>query len=230
MKTKHALEKVVFGLEPTGNYHKPLAAFLLKRDFAVVFFAGKAVTNNREMMDNPWDKNNTKDSANIADLVSQGKFMYYDYPALPLRDLRNLLSLKRRLKKQEHGLSVRIRNHLVAQYFPELGRYYGEWESMGLSVVRWCLSPAAIASMGYEQFARLIFPGGRITLTQQRRLQAIWREAGGSIGCRAGEALDSYSQYLRVHLSHLESIQIKELVLIEFRSQESESRIEERYA
>jgi len=189
VKTNHLLEEVVFGLEPTGNYHKPLAAFLLKHGFDVVLVSGKAVTNNREMMDNRWDKNDTKDAANIADLVSQGKFMYYDYPVLPLRDLRNLLSLKRRLKKQEHGLNVRIRNHLLAQYFPELDRHYGQSESVGLPVVRWCLSPAVIAGMEYEQFEDMIFPGGRIKMTQQKRLKRIWKEARHSIGCQAGDAL-----------------------------------------
>lgn len=38
---------------------------------------GQAVTNNREMMDSRWHKSDAKDSANIADLISQGKFMYY---------------------------------------------------------------------------------------------------------------------------------------------------------
>ncbi len=87
------------------------------------------------MLDGRWDKNDTRDPANIADLISQGKFLYYDHPVLPLRDLRNLLSLKRRLKKQEHGLKVRIRNHLLAQYFPELDRYYDQWEAGGLSML-----------------------------------------------------------------------------------------------
>ncbi|MEW5938010.1 MAG: IS110 family transposase, partial [Candidatus Thermoplasmatota archaeon] len=67
--------------------------------------------------------NDTKDAANVADLISQGKCMFYEFPALELRDLRGRLSLKRRLKKQEHSCRVRIRNGLVAQYFPELDRY-----------------------------------------------------------------------------------------------------------
>jgi len=190
MKVKHALEEVVFGFEPTANYHKPLGEYLVKRGLSVVLVSGKAVKNNREMLDNRWDKNDTKDPANIADLISQGKFMYYDHPVLPLRDLRNLLSLKRRLKKQEHGLKVRIRNHLLAQYFPELDRYYGQWERGGLSIVRWCLSPSAIAGMEYEQFERLIVPGSRMNLSQQERLKAIWQKATDSIGCEVGEALE----------------------------------------
>ncbi|MBW1682191.1 MAG: IS110 family transposase, partial [Deltaproteobacteria bacterium] len=189
VKRKHMLEKVVFGLEPTGNYHKPLGEYLINLGFDVVLVSGKAVTNNREMMNNRWDKNDAKDPANIADLISQGKFMFYDHPVMPLRDLRNLLSLKRRLKRQEHGLKVRIRNHLLAQYFPELDSYYGQSESVGLPVVRWCLSPAAIAAMRYEEFEGIVFPAGRIKTTQQQRLRRIWKKAKNSIGCQPGETL-----------------------------------------
>jgi hypothetical protein len=142
------------------------------------------------MLDGRWDKNDTKDPANIADLISQGKFLYYDHPVLPLRDLRNLLSLKRRLKKQEHGLKVRIRNHLLAQYFPELDRYYGQWESGGLSIVRWCLNPSVIAAMDYERFAQMVSPTNRISVRQKERLEAIWKKAGESIGCNVGEAME----------------------------------------
>jgi len=195
-KVKYGFEKVVFGFEPTANYHKPLGEYLVERDFCVVIVSGKAVKNNREMMDGRWDKNDTKDPANIADLISQGKFMYYDHPVLPLRDLRNLLSLKRRLKKQEHGLMVRIRNHLLAQYFPELDRYYAKWERAGLSIVRWCLSPSAISGMEYKQFESLITPGSRMNVSQQERLKAIWEKAAESIGCEVGETLQFEAQMM----------------------------------
>jgi transposase len=188
VKAKHALEKEVFGLEPTANYHKPLGAYLVQRDRSVVFVSGKSVKNNRELLDGRWDKNDTKDSSNVADLISQGKFMYYDHPVLPLRDLRNLLSLKRRLKKQEHGLRVRIRNHLLAQYFPELDRHYRQWGSEGLAIVRWCLNPSVIAGMEYGQFAQLVAPGKR-SIGQRERLRSIWQKAAQSIGCEPGASM-----------------------------------------
>jgi len=190
VKVKHVLNKEVFALEPTANYHKPLGEYLINSGLNVVLVSGNAVKNNREMLDGRWDKNDTKDPANIADLISQGKFMYYDYPVLPLRDLRNLLSLKRRLKKQEHGIKVRIRNHLLAQYFPELDRHYGKCESLGLSIVRWSLAPCVIASLGYDEFAQLVAPGRRISAGQRERLEEIWQEAAKSIGCQVGVALD----------------------------------------
>lgn len=189
VKLRHTLSKVIFAVEPTANYHKPLAEYLIKRAQMVVLVGGEAIKKNRVLLDGRWDSNDRKDAANVADLVSQGKCLYYDYPSLPLRELRGLLSLKRRLKKQEHGLRVRIRNHLIAQYFPEMDRYYGSGGREMLGIVSWCLNPVLIAGMDFEQFVRLVAPQMR-TGAQKRRLQAIWALAPNSVGCEAGEMLE----------------------------------------
>ena len=190
LKVRHGLEKVIYGLEPTGNYHKPLGEHLIKCCRNVVLVSGSAVKNNRQMMDGRWDKHDTKDAAVIADLISQGKFLFYEYASMPLRDLRNLLSLKRRLKKQEHSQKVRIRNNLLAQYFPELDKYYRNWGKEGLAIVRWCLDPSVIAGLEYDEFTRRVAPNGRGGIPQQERLRAIWKKAIESIGCTVGESLD----------------------------------------
>ena len=190
IKVRHGLKKVIYGLEPTANYHKPLGEHLIRCARNVVLVAGTTVKNNRRMMDGRWDKNDTKDAAVIGDLVSQGKFLFYEYPSMPLRDLRNLLSLKRRLKKQEHGQKVRIRNHLLAQYFPELDKYYKNWGKEGLAIVRWCLDVSMVAGLEYEEFVRRVAPNGRGGIPQQERLRSIWKKAIDSIGCRAGKSLE----------------------------------------
>ena len=151
IRIKSALSKVVFGMEPTGNYYKPLGTYLIRSGRQVVLVTGKAVKNNRELLDGRWDKHDTKDAANIADLVSRGKCLFYDYPSASINQLRQLLSLRRRLKKEEHSLRMRIRNHLLAQYFPELDRFYSACESETLAIVRWCLDPDKIASVSLSQ-------------------------------------------------------------------------------
>jgi transposase len=78
-KVQDGLKKVVFGLEPTANYHKPLGEYLIKGNHQVVLVSGVAVKRNRGLLDGRWDKHDTKDSANVADLISQGKCLYYDY-------------------------------------------------------------------------------------------------------------------------------------------------------
>ena len=156
-------------------------------------------------MDGRWDKNDTKDSANVADLISQGKCLYYEYAPPLLKDLRGLLSLKRRLKKQEHGLRIRIRNSLLAQYFPELDRYYSKWEPEVLSVVRWCLDPSVIAGLEYDQFVSLVSPGSK-NIRQQGRLEWIWKKAVDSIGCDAGEAAEFEAKVMVEELRHIREV------------------------
>src|SRR4030042_64681 len=139
IKVQGGLDKEVFGVEPTANYHKPLADYLVRRLCQVVLVSGVAVKANRKSLDGRWDKHDVKDAANVADLVSQGKCLFYEDPDPRLRELRELLGLKRRLKREEHGYRVRIRNHLGAKYFPELDRYFGQAERVSLAVVRWGL-------------------------------------------------------------------------------------------
>ena len=205
LQVVHDLGKVVFGLEPTADYHKPLGEYLIRGGHQVVLVSGKSVKRNRELLDGRWDKHDTKDSANVADLISQGKCLYYEYPDERLRDLRGLLSLKRRLKKQEHGLRVRIRNHLLAQYFPELDRYFGRSGPEGLAIVRWCLCPSRIRELGYDEFIRMVAPGRRY-LSQEQRLRAIWEKASLSVGCKGGEGVDFEARVMVEELRRIREV------------------------
>jgi len=181
IKVQHGLKKIAFGLEPTADYHKPLGEYLIHHGYHVVLIAGSAVKKNRELLDGRWDKHDAKDAANVADLTGQGKCLFYEFPSPDLQELRSLLSLKRRLKKSEQSCKVRIRNHLIAQYFPEMDSYFTCGE--GPAVVRWCLDPKEVAGMPFEAFVRMV--SSRTGGEQQRhRLREIHQKAASSIGCR----------------------------------------------
>jgi transposase len=203
LKDRYGLEKVIYGVEPTGNYHKPLGEHLIKCCRNVVLVSGVAVKNNRKMVDCRWDKNDTKDAAVIADLMSQGKFLFYEYTSMPIRDLRNLLSLKRRLKKQEQVYKVRIRNSLIAQYFPEFDRYFSSRSKEGLAIIRWCLDPSVIAGLEYDEFVRSIAPGDRCSILQRKRLREVWKIAIESVGCSIGESMDVEAKLMVEGLKHV---------------------------
>jgi len=186
IKQRHTLSQTVFGMEPTANYHKPLGEYLIYHEHEVVLVAGSAVRKNRELLDGRWDKHDTKDAANVADLIAQGKFLYYENPGIEVRELRGLLSLKRKLKKQAQGLQLRIRNNVLAQYFPEMDRYYATGEKDNLAIVSSCLSPAVIGGMGYNEFFKAVV-SRKNGVRQHRHLYRIWQLAGDSIGCVAEE-------------------------------------------
>lgn len=189
VQTQHGLGKVVFGFEPTGNYHKPLGAHLIRCGRHVVLVTGKAVKNNRELLDGRWDKNDTKDAANIADLISRAKCLYYDVGSGNINEVRQSLSLRRRLKKEEHSVRMRIRNNLLAHYFPELDGFYSACESETLAIVRWCLDPRRIAGMEFDEFF-LMVTRSRRGIAQKRRLQKIHQLAVESVGCSMGPAAE----------------------------------------
>lgn len=178
---QHRLKEAVFGLEPTGNYHKTLAHWLIQHNFLVVLVAGKAVKDNRELLDGRWDKNDTKDSANAADLVSQGKCQFYEQPASVLIAVRNLIVVRKQLKKEEHKLRMRIRNGLIVKYFPEMDRHWKNCLEENLAIVRWYLDPRKIAGTDFNLFVRHVTTTDR-GFRQMQRLKAIHQAAGQSVG------------------------------------------------
>ncbi len=195
LKTQNCLEKIVYGLEPTGNYHKPLAQHLIRCMRNVVLVSGVAVKRNRELLDGRWDKHDTKCAANVADLVSRGKCLYYDFPSPNIIELRGLLSLRRRLKKEEHSLRMRIRNNLLAQYFPEMDKFYTACESESLAIVRWCLDPDKISAMEFDKFFNMVTKTGR-GVAQTLRLRKIHSLAMESVGCPMGPAAEYEAELL----------------------------------
>ena len=121
--------------------------------------------------------------------------MYYDCPSDQIAELRVLLSLRRRLKKEEHSMKMRIRNHVLAQYFPELDSYYSACESETLSIVKWCLDPDRIAGMDFDQFFKMVTRTRRGT-AQLLRLRKIHQLALDSVGCPMGTAAEFEAQLL----------------------------------
>jgi transposase len=215
LRVRHGLKKVVYGMEPTANYHKPLGEYLIHLGRSVVLVSGVTVKQNRESLDGRWDKHDVKDSANVADLISQGKCLYYEYPCAELRGLRGLLSLKRRLKKQEHGYRVRIRNNLIAQYFPEMDRDYDRLGAEGLSVMRWCFPPSQITALDVEPFIERV-TSRRIRIEKRQRLEGVWEKAGETIGC---DGVPGLEHEVRVMVEGLR--QVREMI------KETEDKIQE---
>jgi len=189
------LEDVVIGVEPTSVYHKPLAEYLINMGYSVVYATNTAIKKNRAILDGRWDKNDTKDSANVADLVSRGRCHFYDLPDINVRDIRNLLSLRKRLKKQEHRCITRIRNNLVAQYFPELDRAWYSCQQENLAIVRFCLSPQKVAQLSFDDFCKMVTRRRR-GLRQYQRLRHIHEVAQQSIGCQLGSSVGFEAQLL----------------------------------
>jgi transposase len=183
---QNGLSKVVYAVEPTGNYHKPLAHWLQSHDQMLVLVSNKAIAENRQTLDGRWDKNDTKDSANVADLVCQGKCQFFEKPEPDIVTLRSLLALRRQLKKDEHALRMQIRNGLIVKYFPEFDALWGSCLEENLRLVGECLSPRQIIDMGFDAFVDTVTSKDRGE-RQLQRLKKIYAAARVSVGCPMDE-------------------------------------------
>ena len=191
---QNGLEEIVFGLEPTGSFHKPLAEYLIEMGQQVVYVSPVAVKTNRLSLNGRWDKNDTSDAANDADLVGQGKFLYYDFQEDRLRELTTLLRFRAWLQKQKIRIRTRVRNHIVALYFPELDKHF-QSPRLALSVVRNHLDPRQIAKMDFFLFCGDVAPRVCSQRTS-RRVEEIWVAARNSVGCRVPAAAQHEARQL----------------------------------
>lgn len=205
LRLQQQLDTVVFGVEPTANYHKPLADYLVREGMQVVQVSGVAVKQNRELLDGRWDKHDRKDAANVADLIAQGKCQFYEYPSMEIRQLRELLSLKHKFKKEEQRLKTRIRNNLLAQFFPEMDQFINTCQQDTLAVIGTCCSPEQISELDYASFFAKVVPvykGKR----QEAHLYRIWEASHGSIGCKTGELAIYEGQLLTRQLQNVRQL------------------------
>ncbi len=186
---QHGLRRPVFGVEPTASYHKPLAEYLIGQNEEVVYVSNVAVKKNRALLDGRWDKNDTKDAANVADLVGQGRCQFYDLPTGALRELRSLLAYRAKLKKQEHALRMRLRNTLLAQYFPEMERRMpqGGQDDLVMNIIAQGFAPHQIKDIPFEDFLYQLSTR-KMRIEQENILRGIWEDAKGSAGCPIPEA------------------------------------------
>src|SRR5512139_1296202 len=104
--------EVVCGLEPTGTYHQAVATFLAVQGADVVLLSSSVAYWNRRTQDGTWDKSDQKDAANCADLLEQGKVLFYSQPTGPLADLRRLVKGLRRARAELASCKARWRTTL----------------------------------------------------------------------------------------------------------------------
>jgi transposase len=147
--------EVVCGLEPTGTYHQAVATFLDAQGADVVFLSSSVAYWNRRTQDGTWDKHDRKDAANCADLLEQGKVLFYSRPDGPLAALRHLVKLLRRARTELASCKARWRTTLRPALAP-----------MGESLPQrlWAELPAVLQAWEPVAPGRPAVPKGRLPL------------------------------------------------------------------
>ena len=133
-------------LEPTGDYHRPIANFLLRQGHVVHFVSSIATCRTREALYNSWDKNDPKDAQVILHLLKAGTTQIFSDPLeRGYHDLRELLGAYRQIVSQKTKIYHSLMTHYLPLYFPEaecfIASSRSEWF---LDVFRFAPCPAAV--------------------------------------------------------------------------------------
>lgn len=179
--------KVVCGLESTGNYERPLADFLYRNDFYVVMVSTLAVSKNRVMIDLSWNKNDQKDALNVADLIAQGKFLFYAFLEERYLETSHLVRLYYRVAKERARLKIRLRNNILSTLFPEFERIFKRdiSDPLALTILKKYPHPASIRSVSEGEFLSSVLVHRHMP-SSKKRAYHVYRTAKNNIGAHCG--------------------------------------------
>ncbi len=177
-------QKIIVGIEPTGNYHKPLVEYLKNKGYDVFYVSTVAAKNNRKTIDGGrWGKNDPRDAHNVTDLMSQGKIQFYRNENTQSKDICKYLLLRQRLVKAKNSLRNRIHNNILACYFPELGDIFYDIEDEDILLLLECFPSAQqIKEMDWQTFMNTFPNLPDRNNKRYLRLAQIWQTAKKSIG------------------------------------------------
>ena len=195
---KNNYTETIFALEPTGNYHKPLANYLHNLGHLVCYVSSVAAKENRKTVDGRWRKNDPDDAYNVADLLNQGKIMFYDLEhQKQFKQLKPLILLRKKLHKRLCSIKAKIRNNLFAQCFPEIDSLYNSIDHPEIIEILKSF-PAAdqIRNTSFKEFYAQLAKTGRITTQKKQRIYNVWHKAADSIGCSLNAAMKLESKFV----------------------------------
>jgi len=179
-------------LEPTGDYHRPIANFLLRQGHKVHFVSSVATCRTREALYNSWDKNDPKDAQVILHLLKAGTTQIFADPLeLGYHDLRELLGAYRQIVAQKTKVYHGLMTHYLPLYFPEAEPFIAstraEWF---LDVFRFAPCPAAVLKYSKAAFIKRTVKNAGHPTVRRKLVDEYYETAKQSAGLPvAGDSL-----------------------------------------
>ena len=176
--------RVVAAVEPTGDYHRPLAYRLLSEGIEVVSISSVALARTREARFGTWDENDPKDAQVILSMLAQHMVQtYYDPLIAGTHDLQELANTYFQITLTRMRLQHSLLLHYIPLYFPEFGRYWNstcsEW------FVRFLLrfpTAESIRMLDFETFSREAWDLIGRKVAKRKWLAETYAMAAESIG------------------------------------------------
>lgn len=144
----HEKTDIVFGIEPTGHYWFPLAAFLKEQGIQIVLVNPHHVNKTKDIEDNSQTKSDYKDAKVIADLIRNGKYSEPNLPTKEYAELRILMNLREKVMVNVTQVKARVTGWFD-RYFPEYPQVFKNWEGKAsLMAMKQFPTPEEVISIG----------------------------------------------------------------------------------
>ena len=203
---RYPIDRIIFGMEPTGHYWKPLANYLINKGYRVVCINPYHTKRAKELDDNSPTASDRKDAITIARLVKDGR--YFD-PYLPqgeygeLRGLSNTrISALKRVSAVKNTITA-----ILDEYFPEIWTVF-KYPMKGKAsrqVLKNCPFPTHILELGEDGILAEIKKAVKKTVGI-KKVQQLIEAAKSSVGvCNGLEAARLRLRWLLEELELLEN-------------------------
>jgi transposase len=202
------------GFEATGNYHRPLAHFLLRQGFELRLISSVALARTREAMHNSWDKNDPKDAQVILHLLQVGLTQAYHDPLFHgMNDAQEISKTYHQVSLEKTRVQHRLLTHYLPLYFPEAQTYHhsarSEWLFRLLQVFP---TPASIIRLGEEAFIDQAWSVVGRKVSKARMLADFYRTASTSIGLPVAEDSQAVAMFRLVLEEYLTLCRLRDQI------------------
>ena len=177
--------EILVGCEPTGHYWYTFEKYLREHEIKLVFVNPFAVKRLKELDDNSPKKTDHKDPKTIAKLMVEGRYCYPYIPEGVYADLREAVSSRDRIQKEENAAANRIQRWLKI-YFPEYLKVYRKFDAeSGMQVLEQAPLPEDIIKLGAEGINR-IWREKKMRAIGIKRAKTLVEAAHNSVGIHGG--------------------------------------------
>jgi transposase len=180
---------VTIALEPTADFHRPIAFVLADAGFNVHLASSLACARVREALYNSWDKHDRKDARVILHLLEQGMTRpFHDPLRAGYLDVQELSNTYHQIAQARSRCLHSLINHYLALFFPEMERFLhtsrAEW------FCRFLLhfpTPGSITALSIEEFVESAWDLVGRKVSKERFLRELYLVAQQSIGLPIAE-------------------------------------------
>ncbi|MBE9594866.1 MAG: transposase, partial [Proteobacteria bacterium] len=117
-RKKHHLDRIVFGIESTGNYGEPLIHYMVNRGIQMVQVNPLHTKKVKEMRGNSPNKNDRKDPKVIADIIALRNSLTVIIPKGAAAELDRMVHLREILLEDKKRAYNQLESAIVP-IFPE---------------------------------------------------------------------------------------------------------------